>query len=107
MLLVIDTSIAVAALLRSGGTRTLIFSENFTLFSPDWIKDEIMSHKQEFKEKGNMDEEEFIGALELLLENINTYPEEEYLRLKQTAPASKGFSLENTKTPTRNSLKFT
>ncbi len=85
MLLVIDTNIAVAALLRSGNTRTLIFSENFTLCSPDWLKDEIFSHKQEFKKKGNMNEKEFHDALDLLLENITTYPEEEYAHFKQTA----------------------
>ena len=85
MQLVVDTNIAVAALLRSGKTRELLFSENFGFCSPDWLKEEVMAHKQEFMKKGSLGEEEFLDALDLLLENINIYPLEEYRQFRQKA----------------------
>lgn len=85
MLLVADTNIIVAALLRKGSTRDLLFSKAFEFFSPDRLVAEILAHKEEFKQKGSMLEQEFQLALKLELENIAIVPIEEYGLLKQNA----------------------
>jgi len=85
MQLVADTNIAVAALLRKGDTRSLLFSKKVEVFSPDRIGIEILNHKEEFMQKASMGEEQFQQALELLLEEISIIPIEEYSSLKQKA----------------------
>lgn len=85
MQLVADTNILVASLIRKGDTRKLLFSKKFETFSPDRIVTEILAHKEEFKQKGSMLEQEFQIALELELENIIVMPVEEYGSLRQKA----------------------
>ncbi|MBN2067062.1 MAG: hypothetical protein JW744_01185 [Candidatus Diapherotrites archaeon] len=85
MQLVADTNIVVAALLRKGDTRSLLFSKKVEVFSPDRIGIEILNHKEEFMKKALMNESEFQQAVELLLEEISVIPVEEYSPLKQTA----------------------
>jgi predicted nucleic acid-binding protein len=85
MQLVADTNVLVAALLRKGDTRKLLFSKKFEIFSPDRVITEILDHKQEFMQKGSMLEQEFQQALELELENVTVTPIEEYGQLKQKA----------------------
>jgi predicted nucleic acid-binding protein len=85
MQLVTDTNILVAALLRKGDTRKLLFSKKFELFAPDNINTEILHHKEEFKQKGSMTEQEFLTALELTLENVSLVPIEEYASFRQKA----------------------
>jgi len=85
MQLVADTNIIVASLLRKGQTRNLLFSKRLQVFSPDSVQLEILRHKEEFKQKGSMTEQQFLDALELELENIGIVPIEEYCSLKQKA----------------------
>lgn len=85
MQLVTDTNILVAALLKKGETRKLLFSKKFELFAPDNISAEILNHKEEFRQKGSMAEKEFQTALELILENVLIVPIEEYVSFKQKA----------------------
>jgi len=59
MQLAADTNIVVASLLRKGKTRALLFSKRFEVFSPDRIEAEILRHKEEFKKKASLSEEEF------------------------------------------------
>ncbi len=74
MQLVLDTNILVASLLRKGPTRAVLFSRAFELFSPDHIVAEVMRNKEEFKKKSSTNEGEFLGSLELTLENITVVP---------------------------------
>lgn len=83
MQLVADTNIAVAALLKSGDTRRLLFSNQFEVFSPDRIKFEIIAHRDEFMQKMLVTEEEFLKAMELGMENITIIPVEDYGKLKK------------------------
>lgn len=85
MQVVSDTNIIVAAFLKKGDTRRLLFSKQFEIFSPDRIVFEILANKEEFKQKGNMNEDEFQQALELELENIVIIPIEEYSLFKKKA----------------------
>ena len=83
--LVTDTNIIVAAILRKGDTRKIIFSKNFELYSPDRVHTEIIKHKEEFMKKAKMTNEEFLAAIELTFENISTVPVEEYIQFKAQA----------------------
>ena len=85
MQLVADTNVVVAALLRKGDTRSLLFSKKVELFSPDRIGIEILNHKEEFMKKASMSESQFQQALELLLGELSIIPVEEYSSLKQKA----------------------
>lgn len=85
MQVVADTNIIVASLLRKGDTRKILFSKKFEIFSPDRLKFEIFAHKEEFKQKTSMAEQEFIEAVELEFENLTIIPMEEYGSIKQKA----------------------
>ncbi|MDD5148112.1 MAG: PIN domain-containing protein [Candidatus ainarchaeum sp.] len=85
MQLVADTNAIVAALLRKGETRNLLFSKQFEIFAPDRAKLEVLNHKQEFMEKLGLAENQFQNAVELVFENIAIIPIEEYFALKQDA----------------------
>lgn len=87
MQVIADTNVLVAAFLRKGATREILFSKKLEIFSPDKITAEMLVHKEEFKQKGNMTEREFHEALELLLENITIIPVEDYGSLKRRALA--------------------
>ncbi|HLC79822.1 MAG TPA: PIN domain-containing protein [archaeon] len=81
----VDTNIVVAAILRKGDTRRIIFSKNFELYSPDRLEHEVLKHSEEFMKKANMTKEEFLTAVELALENITILPIEEYVLFKEQA----------------------
>ena len=85
MQLVLDTNILVASLLRKGPTRSVLFSKEFELFSPDNIAAEVMRNKEEFKRKSSTNEKDFLDSLELTLENIAVVPIEEYAGLRKKA----------------------
>ncbi|MDO8625461.1 MAG: PIN domain-containing protein [Candidatus Diapherotrites archaeon] len=85
MQLVADTNILVASMLRKGDTRKLLFSKKYEVFTPDETRIEILDHKEEFKQKGRMTEEQFQLALETELQNTTILPTEEYVSFKQKA----------------------
>ena len=78
MELVVDTSVVVAALLKPGNTRMLIFSPILKLYSPERLEVEIIKNKQKFKEYSKMSDDEFSAALNLLLKQIEIVSFEEY-----------------------------
>lgn len=83
--LVVDTSVVVAALLKSGSTRALIFSPFLKLYSPERLEIEILKNKEKFKEYSNLTDEEFFGALNLLLKQIEIIPIQEYAQKTKEA----------------------
>ena len=85
MQLVADTNAIVAAFLRQGDTRKLLFSKKFEVFSPERIRFEMLANKEEFKEKASMTGEEFHEALELEMEHITIIPVEEYKPFRKSA----------------------
>lgn len=85
MAYVIDTNIIVAAILREGDTRKIIFSKNFELLSPDRAKLEILKHQEEFMKKTNTTKDEFLTIVELTFEKITIMPFEEYEQFKKQA----------------------
>lgn len=69
--LVVDTNIIIAALLKRGATRNLVFSSFLGLYAPEHITCEIAKYKGELMEKAGMDGSSFDAALSLLLSQIN------------------------------------
>ncbi len=89
MEVVVDTNVIVAALLRAGLTRNLIFSEELQLTSPDYAYTEIKNHEEEYLKKSGLEREPFERAVEIVLSRITPAPEEEYEGQKT---AAQGFS---------------
>jgi predicted nucleic acid-binding protein len=72
--LVIDTNIIIAALLRRGTTRNLVFSSFLGLYAPEHITHEIAKYTQELMEKAGMDSDSFDAALSIVLSQISILP---------------------------------
>lgn len=72
--LVVDTNIIIAALLRRGATRNLIFSSFLDLYAPEHISQEIAKYKQELMEKAGMDSDSFDAAFSIIISQINIVP---------------------------------
>ncbi|MFH0884213.1 MAG: PIN domain-containing protein [Candidatus Micrarchaeota archaeon] len=83
MILVVDTNVIVAATIRPTITQTLIFRDSFTLYSPEFVKDEIEKHQNEIMKKGGFSKEEFETIISLLYSQINIVPSKEYIYLKE------------------------
>ncbi|MFH1200258.1 MAG: PIN domain-containing protein, partial [Candidatus Micrarchaeota archaeon] len=73
-----DTNVIVAAILRAGLTRSLIFSGELQLASPDYAYAEITNHEEEYLEKSGLQRPAFERAVEIVLSRITSTPEEEY-----------------------------
>src|SRR3989338_1354820 len=74
MELVVDTSVVVAALLKEGATRNLLFNSSLRLYSPERLELEIIKNKEKFKELARFTEEEFYESLALVLKQIEIVP---------------------------------
>lgn len=75
---VVDTNIIVAAILREGTTREIIFSVKFEIISPEQTIIEIERNKPEFLKKKGMTPELFNETRQKILENIRIIPEKDY-----------------------------
>jgi predicted nucleic acid-binding protein len=69
--LVVDTNIIIAAILKRGATRNLIFSSFLNLHAPEHISYEIAKYHQELMEKAGMDSDSFDAALSVVLSQID------------------------------------
>ena len=76
--LVVDTNILVAALLKAGTTRNLLFSSLLNLYAPEHITSEITKYKSEFMEKGDLDNSSFAAALSAILSQVYIMPKSEF-----------------------------
>ena len=78
MRILIDTNRIIAALVKSGTTRDIIFDENFEFVTPDYTITEIREHENELLKKTKLTKEEFEILLALIFERITIIPETEY-----------------------------
>ena len=85
MELVVDTSVVVAAVLKDGSTRNLVFNPLLKLYSPERLEPEILKNKEKFKECGRLTEEQFHESLTLVLKQIEIIPFEEYVEKELVA----------------------
>ncbi len=75
MKLVVDTNIIIAALLKQSTTRRLIANPKLELFAPDFLLDEITSHKRELLSKSGLDGETFDAFLAGIGKIVTVLPE--------------------------------
>jgi predicted nucleic acid-binding protein len=87
MKIVIDTNRIIAAMIKDGVSRSILFSKNFEFVTPDFSLDEISKHKDEIIKKANIDNEEFALLLAILFERINIISQEEYSKHMNEAEA--------------------
>lgn len=78
MILVIDTNIIIAAIIRNSTTQDIIFNENLQLYSPEYVLSEIKNHKAELIRKSGYTSEMFDTISELVFSKITIVPCEEY-----------------------------
>lgn len=76
--MVIDTNILIAAMLKAGTTRNLVFNSMFSLYAPEHITSEIFKYKKEIMDKGKMDENSFGLVFSLVLSQVRIIPMEEF-----------------------------
>ncbi len=75
--LVVDANVVFSALIKNNVSYLLLFSDNFILYSPEFILIEIEKHKAEILKKTQKSEEEFLKVLAILKRRINLIPSEE------------------------------
>ena len=78
MRIVIDTNRIIAAMIKDGISRKIIFNENFTFITPDHTIMEINKYEEEIREKTNITHEEFGILNAFIFERIKIIPESEY-----------------------------
>ena len=78
MRIVVDTNRIIAALLKSGTTRQILFDESFYFLTPDFTLMEIKEHHDELRAKTRLNSTEFELLLTLLFERITIVPFSEY-----------------------------
>ena len=80
MKILADTNRIIAALIKEGTTRHILFDENFEFVTPDYTLTEINNHKEELQRKTKLADREFEILLALIFERIEIIPYEEYER---------------------------
>lgn len=78
MKIVIDSNRVIAALVKQGTTRQILFHKSFTFFAPEFILTEIKKYSDEIRKKANIKKEEFDELLSLIFRGIIIIPQQEY-----------------------------
>ena len=78
MKILVDTNRIIAALIKNGTTRDILFDENFEFVTPDFTITEIREHEEELLKKTKLTKQEFDILLVLIFEHITIIPFSEY-----------------------------
>lgn len=78
MKVVIDANRLIAALIKEGTTRLILFDNLFEFIAPDFIFNEIKKYEKEIIKKANITKEQFDILIALISENIMIIAVEEY-----------------------------
>ncbi|HLD87498.1 MAG TPA: PIN domain-containing protein [Candidatus Nanoarchaeia archaeon] len=78
MKIVIDSNRLIAALLKDSTTREILFSRNFEFIAPEFIREELVKHRQYLMQKIKTQEDHYVALLSLLFERVNMIPKKEY-----------------------------
>ncbi|MBI2675462.1 MAG: PIN domain-containing protein [Candidatus Aenigmarchaeota archaeon] len=78
MRILADTNRIIAALVKAGTTRNILFDENFEFVTPDYTITEIRQHEDELLKKTKLTKEEFELLLALIFEHVTIIPLSEY-----------------------------
>lgn len=78
MRILVDTNRIIAALVKDGTSREILFDKYFEFVTPDYSISEINEHKEELKRKTKLTDEEFDVLFTLIFDLIKIIPYEEY-----------------------------
>ena len=85
MILVVDANILFSALIKNSLTAELIFNEDITLYTCEFILEEFFKYEDVIQKKTHRTKEEFIQIMHQLKEVISVVPKEEYLSFMNEA----------------------
>ena len=85
MELVVDANILFSALIKDSLTARLLFDDNLTLYTPDYILEEFAEHEQEILEKTHRSNKEFTEVMQMLKEIITVFPKAYYMGFMKEA----------------------
>jgi predicted nucleic acid-binding protein len=85
MILVVDANILFSALIKNSLTAELIFNEDITLYTCEFILEEFFKYEDVIQKKTRRTKEEFIQIMHQLKEVISVVPKEEYLSFMNEA----------------------
>ncbi len=78
MKLCVDTNRIIAALVKDGTARKILFDKTYSFITADYTLSEIDKHRAELQEKTKLTDDEFDIILTLLFENIEITPQSNY-----------------------------
>jgi len=78
MKIVVDTNRIIAALIKNGMSRKILFSKNFEFVTPDHSLSEIHKYEEVIKKKAHITHEEFEILLSIIFERIEIIPKLDY-----------------------------
>jgi predicted nucleic acid-binding protein len=85
MKIVADTNIVIAGLIKDSTVRKILANENISFFSPDFVIDEVIKHRDYIIQKSELLEEDFDILFALVIDNVKIIPKEEYNSFEKTA----------------------
>jgi len=78
MKLVIDTNRIMAGLLRNSTSRKIILHDSFSFYAPDFIETELNKHRSYLVKKAKIPEDDFNLLMQILLDNVELVPFEDF-----------------------------
>ena len=78
MRLVIDANVIFSALIKDSLSAELIFREEFELYAPEFLLEELVRYKETILKKTSRSEEDFIKTVGMLSRIITLIPQAEY-----------------------------
>ena len=78
MILIVDTNIIFAGLLRNSGTRQLLIDSPFTLYAPETILKEIRKYEEEIIRRAGFTKAEFEILFNLITDDIRIIEKKHY-----------------------------
>lgn len=85
MKLVVDANVLISCLVKDSIARKILLSDNFSFYSPAFIKEEATKYKEEVCSKAKLSSDDFDLLLTLLLSNITILKENEYASFLEKA----------------------
>ena len=80
MRIIVDTNRIIAALLKAGTTRDLLFNDFFTFLTPDYTLFEIEKHRAVIQQKARLAKDDLDVLLALVFERITVLPASSYAK---------------------------
>lgn len=78
MILVVDASVVIAALIKNGKSREILLSGKFKFIAPDFVKEEIFKYIGYIQRKSGLGKTDLDLLLNILFQEIETIPKSEY-----------------------------